>query len=232
MEIYFVRLDPVQEVAAEPATLDLLMDILRPKATVEHRATPELLTAARATGWPLVYDDTIPPGYVHCRPSSPRAFPPPVLQEMRECLERMMALPGGRAADAASVAAEESRSPIEIGLDGIRHALTDVQFTSMDQGPPFVWQHGESTLPPFTLTATFQPSNGVRGLCAWVDEHIRVRRASTVDRLAADLGISSYVARRHFDAVQDVLEQAGVGDGYGRLTLRQPVRPPVQAPAR
>lgn len=74
MEIYFVRTDPVQEIAAEPGTLDLLRDILRPK-TVEHRATPDLLTAARACAWPLVYDEAIQPGLVHCRPT-PGAPPP------------------------------------------------------------------------------------------------------------------------------------------------------------
>lgn len=68
MEILFVRTDPVQEIAAEPATLDLLRDILRPKA-VEPRATPDFLTAAALCAWPLVYDDTIRPGYVHCRPT-------------------------------------------------------------------------------------------------------------------------------------------------------------------
>lgn len=74
MQILFVRTDPVQEIAADPATLDLLKDIFRPKA-VEHRATPELLAAARAMDWPLVYDKTIRPGYVHCRPTSGAAPP-------------------------------------------------------------------------------------------------------------------------------------------------------------
>ncbi len=73
-DLVVVRFDPVQEIAAEPATLDLLRDILRPKAA-EPRATPELLDAARLTGWPLVYDEKIPPGYVHCRPT-PGAPPP------------------------------------------------------------------------------------------------------------------------------------------------------------
>lgn len=68
MELLFVRTDPVQEIAAEPATLDYLRDALRPKAD-EPRAAPELLDVARLTGWPLVYDDTIRPGYVHCRPT-------------------------------------------------------------------------------------------------------------------------------------------------------------------
>jgi hypothetical protein len=83
MELIFVRTDPIQEIAAEPATLDLLKDILRPKAE-EPRATPEFLAAARLMDWPLVYDDTIRPGYVHCRPSSPGAVPPPSSTEIIE----------------------------------------------------------------------------------------------------------------------------------------------------
>ena len=68
MEILFVRTDPVQEIAADPATLDLLKDILRPKDD-EPRASPEFLAAARLSGWPLVYDATLRPGVVHCRPT-------------------------------------------------------------------------------------------------------------------------------------------------------------------
>jgi hypothetical protein len=82
VELFFVRTDPVQEVAAEPATLDLLKDILRPKA-LESRATPEFLDAARAMDWPLVYDATILPGFVHCRPT-PGAPPPLGPAEIQE----------------------------------------------------------------------------------------------------------------------------------------------------
>lgn len=88
MEILFVRTDPVQEIAAEPATLDLLRDILRPK-TDETRAAPELIEAARLTGWPLVYDDTIRPGYVHCRPT-PGAPAPLSPAETLDYFRRLM----------------------------------------------------------------------------------------------------------------------------------------------
>ncbi len=214
MEIYFVRTDPVQEVAAEPATLDLLRDILRPKE-IEPRATPELLTAARAAGWPLVYDDTIAPGTVHCRPT-PGASPPPSRADIEEYVR---------------VLTDGSRRAVETGLEGMEYALTDVQFTSEAPEPAFAWTHwpGKSAL---TLETTFRPSDGVRELFAWVDEHIRVRQAATVDRLAAELGIPAHVARQHFDAVQHLLEETGVGDGYGDLTIPQPVRPPVPWPSR
>jgi len=88
VEIYFVRTDPVQEVAAEPATLDMLKDILRPKA-IEPRATPELLTAARAMDWPLVYDATLLPGIVHCRPSGPDVTPPPTWAQVQEYMRAL-----------------------------------------------------------------------------------------------------------------------------------------------
>ena len=87
MELLFIRTDPIQEIAAEPATLGLLRDILRPKA-VEARAARELIEAARLTGWPLVYDDTIRPGYVHCRPT-PGAPAPLDATEMLEYFRRL-----------------------------------------------------------------------------------------------------------------------------------------------
>lgn len=88
MEILFVRTDPIQEIAAEPGTLDYLRDILRAKA-VEPRATPELIDAARLTGWPLVYDEMIPPGYVHCRPT-PGAPAPLSAAETLDYFRRLM----------------------------------------------------------------------------------------------------------------------------------------------
>ncbi|MFD5814381.1 hypothetical protein [Streptomyces sp. NPDC127038] len=88
MEILFVRVDPVQEVAVEPGTLDLLRDILRPKDH-EPRADPEVLAAARLTGWPLVYDDKIPPGEVHCRPT-PGAPPPLTAAEITKYIQALM----------------------------------------------------------------------------------------------------------------------------------------------
>jgi hypothetical protein len=91
VDLLFVRTDPVQEIAAEPATLDYLRDVLRPKV-VEPRATPELLAAARMTGWPLVYDDTIRPGYVHCRPT-PGAPAPLSAAETLDYFRRLMPEP-------------------------------------------------------------------------------------------------------------------------------------------
>jgi len=87
VKILFIRIDPVQEIAAERATLDLLRDILQPK-DIEPRATPEFLSAARTCGWPLVYDDSIPPGYVYCRPT-PGADPPMSTAEIEQYLQTL-----------------------------------------------------------------------------------------------------------------------------------------------
>jgi hypothetical protein len=91
VELLFIRTEPVQEVAAERATLDYLIDVLRPKA-VETRATPDFLSAARMTGWPLVYDDTIRPGYVHCRPT-PGTPAPLSATEVLDYFRRLMPAP-------------------------------------------------------------------------------------------------------------------------------------------
>ncbi|MGW5175872.1 hypothetical protein ACWERY_16110 [Streptomyces sp. NPDC004082] len=99
MKLLVIRIDPVQQIAAEPGTLDLLCDILRPKA-IEPRATPELVGAARLTGWPLVYDETIPPGEVHCRPT-PGAPPPMSAEEITEFMRALMPASRPQASDPA-----------------------------------------------------------------------------------------------------------------------------------
>ncbi|MER7813832.1 hypothetical protein [Streptomyces sp. NPDC096153] len=72
MELYLVRTDPVQQIAAEPDTLRQLLAALRPE-TQPAQAAPELIDACRNgfTGWPLVRDSSLPPGVVHCRPTPP-----------------------------------------------------------------------------------------------------------------------------------------------------------------
>ena len=67
MQLHLFRTDPAQEIAAEPDTLALLEDILRPKEA-ETRAAPEVLEAWRASGLPLVPDASLRPGFVHIRP--------------------------------------------------------------------------------------------------------------------------------------------------------------------
>ncbi len=60
----------------------------------------------------------------------------------------------------------------------------------------------------------------------------QTRHERMLDRLAADLRIPAFLARSRFRAVQRVLEGAGIADGYGQLTIPQPVRPSIPAPAR
>ncbi|MFI1701984.1 hypothetical protein ACH419_39390 [Streptomyces bobili] len=79
MKLFFIRTDPVQEIAAERSTLDLLRDVLSQKVA-QPPASPDSLTAA--CGWPLVYDEKLAPGVVHCRPSRPDAVEPPTIAEV------------------------------------------------------------------------------------------------------------------------------------------------------
>jgi hypothetical protein len=68
MQLHLIRTDPVQEIAAEPATLELLITALD-EATQPRLSSPELITACRSgLGWPLVPDESICPGAVHLRP--------------------------------------------------------------------------------------------------------------------------------------------------------------------
>jgi hypothetical protein len=89
---HFVRTDPVQEVAAEPATLTLLMAVLR-STTAELHPTPVLPAVTPLAGWPLVNDVTLPAGEVHCRPT-PGAPPPLTATEIEEYMRELM--PTGR----------------------------------------------------------------------------------------------------------------------------------------
>lgn len=63
-------------------------------------------------------------------------------------------------------------------------------------------------------------------------EGAKQRRAAAVARLADEQSLPRFLIRNRFDAVQRLLEEAGIADGYGRLTILQPVRPPVPNPAR
>ncbi|MFC8361105.1 hypothetical protein ACFUIY_14680 [Streptomyces griseorubiginosus] len=51
------------------------------------------------------------------------------------------------------------------------------------------------------------------------------RQDRMLRHLATDLGIPASLAREQYDDVVRVLEKAGVADGYGCLTVPQPVRP-------
>ena len=66
MRLYMLRDDPVQEIAAHPDTLAVLVAAL-PKA--EPRPGPLGHDGlAPLTGLPLVPDPDVPAGWIHCRP--------------------------------------------------------------------------------------------------------------------------------------------------------------------
>jgi len=88
VKIYVVRVDPVQEVAAERTTLDRLTDLLMQQATGPE-SRPGLATQAGPFGLPLVYDDSIPPGFIYCRPT-PGAPPPMSTEEIEQYLSAFM----------------------------------------------------------------------------------------------------------------------------------------------
>ncbi len=73
MKLYLHRTEPVQEVAAEPATLAVFKTALSPHAQ-PLPATPALTPAAQLIGWPLIEDPGVAPGLVHLRPRPDRTL--------------------------------------------------------------------------------------------------------------------------------------------------------------
>ncbi len=89
MRLHLVRTDPVQQIAAEPETLEALKAALSP-LTRPPQATPEVITyhAAHGFGWPLVADAAITPGVIHCRPT-PGATPSLSAAEVMEYMRAL-----------------------------------------------------------------------------------------------------------------------------------------------
>lgn len=85
-ELVFVFTDPVQEIAAEPGTLDRLRSSLH--AECGAVASPSLALPP-LTGWPLVHDDRLPPGLVQCRPT-PGAPPPLTAAQIEGYMRALM----------------------------------------------------------------------------------------------------------------------------------------------
>ncbi|MDX3162409.1 hypothetical protein PV516_01160 [Streptomyces scabiei] len=90
-------------------------------------------------------------------------------------------------------------------------------------------QHGK-TLLRGELQVTFQPTEQMRRAFGLLNAQIEQRRTRRLLRLARDLSLPLFLVRSRFNAVGQVLEAAGVGDGYGGLAIPQPVRPPVPLP--
>jgi hypothetical protein len=69
VQLTFVQFEPVQQVAAEPATLKALVSLLR-------AATGPALKASQMdflTGFPLINDPAVPKGFIYLRPNTPPA---------------------------------------------------------------------------------------------------------------------------------------------------------------
>ncbi|WP_330349611.1 hypothetical protein [Streptomyces sp. NBC_00582] len=91
-----------------------------------------------------------------------------------------------------------------------------------------VWprQYGKGTI---TAEFTARPSPGFARLMSEWEAAIAARRTLMLARLADDLGKPLSLVRRQADAVDRLLEAAGIADGYGQL-VPQALRPPIPAP--
>ncbi|MEV6791287.1 hypothetical protein AB0M87_04640 [Streptomyces sp. NPDC051320] len=69
MKLILRRTEPCQEIAAEPGTLNTLMDCLRPLAKEPEPSFGGAIGSL--TGMPLVADPHLLPGVVHMRPVDP-----------------------------------------------------------------------------------------------------------------------------------------------------------------
>lgn len=69
MKLYLLRISPVQEIAAEPATLEFLKAaLLRSPSAIDLNALPGTRPIWDPCGLGLVADPSIRPGFVHLRP--------------------------------------------------------------------------------------------------------------------------------------------------------------------
>ncbi|MCX4993818.1 hypothetical protein [Streptomyces longwoodensis] len=78
-----------------------------------------------------------------------------------------------------------------------------------------------------SLTATFTAplTGGLRDLFNRLHAEQRAARDRRIHRLAEDLGMWPDHTLWQFESIEDLLERAGVGDGFGQLTIPQPVQP-------
>lgn len=79
MKFLVVTIEPVQQVAAEPGTLDQLTASLRAELAERLGSPVPTGQIGDVYGWPLVADPGLPPGLVYLRPHPrPRDGPCPV----------------------------------------------------------------------------------------------------------------------------------------------------------
>ncbi|MET7776280.1 hypothetical protein ABZU94_10620 [Streptomyces mirabilis] len=68
MKLLVVTIEPVQEIAAEQGTLDVLTASLRAKLAERLEGPVATGQLGSVFGWPLVVDPALTPGFVHLRP--------------------------------------------------------------------------------------------------------------------------------------------------------------------
>lgn len=114
----------------------------------------------------------------------------------------------------------------------ITDAVIGIDFGAPDPGESAViaWPYKHGKTAALTVTLETPLTGGLRALYDALLVSHQADRDQRLRRLADDLGWWEDAVRSHFEAVQQVLEEAGVSDGYGRLTLPQPVRPPIIPP--
>ncbi|WP_320784158.1 hypothetical protein [Streptomyces sp. CRN 30] len=113
-------------------------------------------------------------------------------------------------------------------VSGIDHGAPDPAETTVIAWP---YGHGK-TAAALTASIDVPLTGSMRALFDTLLAGHRAHLDRRLRRLADDLGQWEPCVRRDFAAVQQVLEVHGITDGYGRLTVPQPVRPPVQPPPR
>ncbi|WP_432169102.1 hypothetical protein [Streptomyces sp. 1222.5] len=69
MMLLVVTIPPVEEVAAEPGTLDHLTASLRARIAERFDEPVKATQLGSLMGWPLVPDPKLPPGFVYLRPA-------------------------------------------------------------------------------------------------------------------------------------------------------------------
>lgn len=93
MKLYVVTEEPVEQIAAEPETLEQLISSMRhvPAEELATRQSGTWLDTGRLgslTDLPLVPDDTLPRGFLYLRPHRRLADPIPEPEEATEATER------------------------------------------------------------------------------------------------------------------------------------------------
>lgn len=74
-KLIVVTIEPVQQIAAEPGTLDQLTASLRAQLSERLEQPVPADQMGSLMGWPLVPDATLPPGFVYLRPHPCRPHP-------------------------------------------------------------------------------------------------------------------------------------------------------------